>query len=126
MKTWQKLMLFFGVIFLLAVYDANAQVPTLKTVTTVITNRTTTITLAGKGFKSGMVLVLNSVNQYMTLPTKVINQYKATAVVTLTKPEDIPIHVTLKGNLSNVITLQVVDPLKIETTTLPDAVCPTC
>ena len=44
-------------------------------------NQPVTVTITGRGFKSGMVLLISGPAGSLPMATKVVNQYKATAVV---------------------------------------------
>lgn len=71
---------------ILSAVFASAQAPTLPVLTSITPNATVaghsvTVTIAGKNFKSGMVLLISGPAGSLPMATKVVNQYKATAVV---------------------------------------------
>jgi hypothetical protein len=114
MKTWMKGILFFLFVLILAVMDSQAQAPTLTSVypNYSVSNQPMTVTIEGKGFKKGMTFVYDGY-KYFGVPTKIINQYKATAVITLEHVDVAYVHLSYNGDLSNTLRFKVVDPMKI-------------
>jgi hypothetical protein len=78
-----------------------------------------TVTLSGRGFKSGMIAYFNG----KSVVPRVVNQYQATFVFNATlaaMPGFFPIQVVNKnGWASGTLTMQVCAPVQVVTATLP-------
>jgi hypothetical protein len=84
----------------------------------------TTVTLTGRGFKTGMVLVLDQPDsKTIVLAPKIVNQYKALVVFDSTTVKNagfFPVHlVNRQGFSSGQLQVQICAPVAISTTTLP-------
>jgi hypothetical protein len=79
-----------------------------------------TVTLAGRGFKSGMIFFFNG----KSVVPKVVNQYKATVLFDATLAAQAGFFtvqvINKNGFSSNTLTMQVCAPVEIITLALPD------
>jgi hypothetical protein len=113
---------------LLIAVSALGQAPTMSSVTPVnivqpdlgTTYTPVTVTLAGRGFKSGMQFQFNG--KYY--PVKVVNQYKAMVTFDLSMIQQAGFFqvalLSRNGYSSNTLTMQVCAPVEIITLALPD------
>jgi hypothetical protein len=119
----------FALIFALLIGGtALGQTPSLTSITPVniaqpdpgTSYTPVTVTLAGRGFKSGMVFFFNG----KSVVPKIVNQYKATVLFDATLAAQAGFFtvevINKNGFSSNTLTMQVCAPVEIITLALPD------
>jgi hypothetical protein len=112
---------------MLVAVAAIGQTPTLTSITPVnilqpdpgTTYTPVTVTLAGRGFKSGMIFFFNG----KSVVPKVVNQYKATVLFDATLAAQAGFFtvqvINKNGFSSNTLTMQVCAPVEVITLALP-------
>jgi hypothetical protein len=113
---------------LLIAVTALGQTPSLTSITPVniaqpdagTTYTPVTVTLVGRGFKSGMIFFFNG----KSVVPKIVNQYKATVLFDATLAAQAGFFtvqvINKNGFSSNTLTMQVCAPVEVITLALPD------